>query len=127
MVATIGALVLLIAVKLGILPEPLAAKPIADALFVQLNTVPTTAPLKFTAVVADPLQTNWLAGATTVGVGLTVTVAVIVGPVQLPCVGIIVKVTSTGALVVLVSAPLILPDPLAAIPVTATLLSLVQL
>ena len=37
------------------------------------------------------------------------------------------KVTVTGPTVVLVSVPLILPEPLAAIPVTATLLSLVQL
>ena len=42
-------------------------------------------------------------------------------------VGVIVKVTVTGALVVLVSVPLILPAPLAAIPVTATVLSLIQL
>ena len=38
----------------------------------------------------------------------------------------IVNVTVTGAVVVLVSVPLILPVPLAAIPVTATVLSLVQ-
>ena len=42
-------------------------------------------------------------------------------------VGVIVNVTVTGAVVVFVSAPLILPLPLAAIPVTATVLSLVQL
>ena len=39
----------------------------------------------------------------------------------------IVKVTVTGAVVVLVSVPLILPAPLAAIPVTVAVLSLVQL
>ena len=38
-----------------------------------------------------------------------------------------VKVTVTGTLVVFVNVPLILPLPLAAIPVTATVLSLVQL
>ena len=38
-----------------------------------------------------------------------------------------VKVTVTGALVVLVNEPLILPAPLAAMPVTLTVLSLVQL
>ena len=37
------------------------------------------------------------------------------------------NVTITGELVVLVSVPLILPAPLAAIPVTATVLFLVQL
>jgi len=38
-----------------------------------------------------------------------------------------VKVTVTGALVVFVNDPLIFPEPLAPIPVTATVLSLVQL
>jgi hypothetical protein len=38
-----------------------------------------------------------------------------------------VNVTVTGALVVFVSVPLMFPLPLAAIPVTATVLSLVQL
>ena len=37
------------------------------------------------------------------------------------------NVTVTGDVVVLVSVPLILPVPLAAIPVTATVLFLVQL
>ena len=49
-------------------------------------------------------------------------------PVTPPDCGVIVKFTVTGAFVVLVSEPLIgEPVPLAAIPVTATLLSLVQL
>ena len=38
-----------------------------------------------------------------------------------------VKVTVTGSVVVLVSVPLILPEPLAAIPVAFAVLSLVQL
>ena len=38
-----------------------------------------------------------------------------------------VKVTVTGAFVVLVNEPLILPEPLAAIPVTVPVLFLVQL
>lgn len=60
--------------------------------------------------------------------GLTVTVAVMEGPKQpAASTGIIVKVTVTGEAVVLVSVPLILPVPLAAIPVTDTVLSLVQL
>ena len=63
--------------------------------------------------------------------GFTNTVAVIGVPPQLvpPFVklGVIVKVTVTGALVVLVSNPLIFPDPLAAIPVTVPVLFLVQL
>ncbi|MBK8556066.1 MAG: hypothetical protein IPL65_10010 [Lewinellaceae bacterium] len=42
-------------------------------------------------------------------------------------VGVIVKVTVMGALVVLVSEPLMLPIPLAAMPVTVPVLSRVQL
>ena len=65
--------------------------------------------------------------ATASGVGFTNTVAVIGAPTQPLAVGVIVNVTVTGAAVVLVSVPLILPEPLAAIPVTDTVLSLVQL
>ena len=72
----------------------------------------------------------------TVGLGLTVTVAVIGVPVQvtpaLVRLGVIVKVTVIGELVVLVSVPTIgLAVPLAAMPCTLPLaaspLSLVQL
>jgi hypothetical protein len=55
------------------------------------------------------------------------TVAVIGVPGQLLAVGVIVKVTVTGALVVLVNAPLMLPAPEAAIPVTVAVLLRVQL
>ena len=85
MVATTGAVPVLIAVKLAILPVPLAARPIEVVLFVQLNTVPgglVTAPVKVTAVVGAPLHTTWLATAFTVGMGLTSTVAVTGVPVQ---------------------------------------------
>lgn len=40
--------------------------------------------------------------------------------------GVIVKVTVTGDVVVLVRLPLILPEPLAAMPVTVPVLFLVQ-
>ena len=65
--------------------------------------------------------------ATAFGVGFTSTVAVIGAPGQPLAVGVMVKVTVTGALVVLVNEPLILPLPPAPIPVTVTVLSLVQL
>ena len=64
--------------------------------------------------------------ATAFGVGLTNTVAVIAAPGQLFAVGMIVKVTVTGALVVLVSVPDMFPDPLAAMPVTVPVLLRVQ-
>ena len=61
------------------------------------------------------------------GVGLTVTVAVIEAPAH-PAAsnGVMMNVTTTGAPVVLVKVPVILPVPLAAIPVTETVLSRVQ-
>ena len=65
--------------------------------------------------------------ATAVGVGLTVTVAVIGVPAHPLALGVIVKVTVMGALVVLVSDPLMSPVPDAAIPVTVAVLSLNQL
>ena len=72
------------------------------------------------------MHNTWLATALTTGVGLTNTVAVVVGPTQPLAVGVIVNVTVIGLTVVLVSVPLILPEPLAAIPVTVATLSLVQ-
>lgn len=64
--------------------------------------------------------------ATTFGVGFTTTVAVIVDPVQPLAVGVIVKVTVTGAFVVFVNVPAMLPFPEDAIPVTVAVLFLVQ-
>lgn len=80
-------------------------------------------------MIADPEQIVWLAGvATAFGVGLTNTVAVIGAPKQPLASGVMVKVTVIGALVVLINVPIISPTPLAGIvPVTATVLSLVQL
>ena len=78
-------------------------------------------------VIATPEHFVWLDGvAVTFGVGFTNTVAVIRVPAQPLAVGVIVNVTVTGAAVVLVSVPVISPLPLAAIPVAATVLSLVQ-
>ena len=69
------------------------------------------------------VQIDWEDGvATAFGVGLTSTVAVMAGPVQPLAVGVIVKVKVIGANVVLVKVPEMLPDPLAAIPVTVTVL-----
>ena len=59
--------------------------------------------------------------------GLTSTVAVTGVPGQPLAVGVMVNVTVMGALVVLVKVPLILPAPLAAIPVAVATLSLTQL
>jgi hypothetical protein len=94
--------------------------------------VPVTLPVKTTVVMGLPEHIVCDDGvATAFGVGFTTTVAVIGVPLQVvPAFvkdGVMVKDTVTGALVVLVNEPLILPEPLAAIPVTVTALSLVQL
>ena len=60
------------------------------------------------------------------GAALIRTVAVIGVPVHPFTVGVMVNVTVTGDEVVLVKAPEMLPDPLAAIPVTEAVLFLVQ-
>jgi len=92
---------------------------------VQLYTVPGTKPVKFTGAVGSPLHTTWLGTGLTVGIGFTTTVAVVVGPVQPLADGVMVKVTVIGALVVLVNVPEIgVPEPLAGMPVTVTVLFL---
>jgi hypothetical protein len=48
-------------------------------------------------------------------------------PLQPLAVGVMVNVTVTGALVVFINDPLILPEPLDDMPVTVAALSLVQL
>ena len=73
-----------VAVKLAILPVPLAARPMLVLVLVQLYTVPATAPVKFTAVVLDPLHNTCGNTAFTVGIGFTVMVNVTGVPVQVP-------------------------------------------
>ena len=89
--------------------------------------MPLTAPLIVIEVIGFAEQIVCDAGvATALGVGFTSTVAVIDEPIHPFAVGVIVKVTVTGAVVVLVNVPLILPAPLPAMPVTKATLSLVQ-
>lgn len=127
-VTVIGALVRLVNEPL-ILPLPFVKMPVtvAELSLDQLKVVPATLPDNTIVVIAAPEQMVWLAGvATAFGVGFTSTDAVIGAPGQPLAVGVIVKVTVTGAVVVLVNVPLMFPLPLAAIPVTATVLSLVH-
>lgn len=111
-------------------PEPLAAIPVTVAVLflVQVKVVPATLPLNTIEEMDAAEQIVCDEGvAVASGVGFTITVAVTGAPGQPLAVGVIVKVTVTGAVVVLVKIPLISPVPLAAIPVAATVLSLVQL
>ena len=55
-VETIGEVVAFVAVKEGILPEPLAARPIAVLLFVHVNVVPLTGPDKLVIDAIAPAQ-----------------------------------------------------------------------
>lgn len=126
-VAVTGTFVAFNAVNDPILPVPPAARPIDGLLFVQLKTVPATAPLKLTAAVAVLLHTTWLATGSMIGGGLTVIVNVIGVPTQLTAplvyVGVTVIVATTGALVTLIATKLaILPVPLAARPMLGALL-----
>jgi hypothetical protein len=123
-VAVTGLELVLTAVNEPILPIPEAARPIVVLSLVQLNTVPDTAPLNVIAVVAALLQTDWLVGlATTVGVGLTVIVAVIGVPVQLLATGVMVIVVVTGVVPLFVAEnAAISPVPEAARPIVVLLL-----
>ena len=115
-----------------ILPDPLATIPVTETVLflVQLYTVPLTPPpLNAMGVIVAPEQIVCDDGVATAafGTGFTSTVAVMGVPVQPLAIGVMVNVTVTGEAVVFVNAPVILPDPLAAIPVTETVLFLVQL
>ena len=121
MVALIGVEPVLVAVKEAILPEPLAAKPIAVLLLDQLNEAPAE-PEKAGIVTVAPSQTAWSAGSVTVGNGLTVMVKVCGVPGQPAKVGVTVIVAVTGDVVALVAVKAaILPVPLAAKPMLVVL------
>jgi hypothetical protein len=64
--------VLFVALNENIFPFPVPAKLIPVFEFVQLNTVPVTAPVNGIAAVAALLQTTWSVGFATVGIGFTV-------------------------------------------------------
>ena len=119
-----------IAMKLGILPVPLAANPIDGALLVHVNVNAPVGPVvglvKLIAAVGVPLQTIWLATGFTTGLGFTVMVNVIGVPVQPPALGVTVMVATNGPLVVfVVTNGRISPVPDAARPIAV--LSFVQL
>jgi hypothetical protein len=124
MVPVNGALVVLVAVKFR-LPVPLAARPIAVLVLVQLYTVPATGPVKVCVTVA-PVHTTWLDGGLTAGIGFTVIVNVIGVPGQVTPLlkfGVTVIVATCGVLPVLIVVnDAILPAPAAARPMLVLLL-----
>jgi hypothetical protein len=73
-VAVMGAVVVLVAVKLGRLPVPLAANPIAGSEFVQKKLPPVGVLTKIGGFTTTLLHTVMFVGTVTVGVGFTVMV-----------------------------------------------------
>ena len=74
-VATEGELLLFVALKTGMFPVPLAARPFAGMLFVHVKVVPAPTGLEtVVSVVPTPLQYAWFNMELTVGVGFTVMV-----------------------------------------------------
>jgi hypothetical protein len=131
MVATTGAVVVLVAMKEAILPAPFPANPIDGVLLLQLNTMllpplPLLGLVNIIGVDDEALHNTWLATAFTVAVGLTVMVNVLDVPTQLTPpfinVGVTVMVAITGAVVTLVAMNVgILPAPAAANPIDGAL------
>lgn len=117
-------------VKLPVIfPEPLVEIPDTLVLFlIQSKAVPETFPLKFIDVMLLSEQMVCEAGfMLRLGVGLIKTGMLIGIPTQPFAVGVIVKVVVEGDVVLFVKLPLMLPLPLAAIPIMVEVLSLVQL
>ena len=73
-VDTTGAVPVFEAVKEGVFPVPLAARPILALLFVQLKVVPAVVLVKLDAETVPPVQIAVLAGTVTAGLGFTVMV-----------------------------------------------------
>lgn len=128
MVAVTGPLVALAATKDNISPVPDAGKPIEGVLLVQSNTMipPETGVVKLILVVAELLQTVWLATGLITGGGFTVMVKLIAVPTQLTPplvkVGVTVMVATTGTGLRLTATKLaMLPLPLAGKPIEGRL------
>jgi hypothetical protein len=114
------------AVQLGILPVPLAPKPVLVVLLVHVNVPPGGTLAKLVAATVAPGQTVLFAGtvgADIVGVGFTVMVNVLGGPAQPFAVGVTVTVLVIGEPVLFTPAVNtgVLPLPLAPNPVPVLL------
>jgi hypothetical protein len=116
-----GTVVVLVAVKLGILLVSLAAKPIVGSEFVQEKLPPIGVLTKIGGVTTALLHTVMFAGTVTVGVGFTVMVKLEGVPTQPLTVGVTFIVAVIGAAVVLIAVnPSILPILLEANPIVGS-------
>ena len=123
-VAVIGAVPVLVGVKLGIVdPDPLAPNPIDGVLFVQLYVVPdTNDPPKLTADVKLPLQTTTSVGFVTVAVGYTDIVKLVGVPIHPSKIGVTNIVLVIVVLVLFVATKLpMFPVPLPDKPIEVLL------
>lgn len=121
-VAVTGEVPVFVAVNAGVLPEPLAARPMLVVEFVHVNVVPGTGLVNATDGTPAVLQYAMFATLVTVGVGLTVIVNWIDDPTHvapaLEYEGVTVIVAVIGAVVVLVATKAgIVFVPLAAMPI----------
>jgi hypothetical protein len=128
-VTVMGDAVLFVNIPVILLPDPVAAIPVTEAALslAQVYVTPGIPLLNAIVVIVAPEKIvcdNGVADAAVAA--FTSTVAVIGAPVQPLAVGVIVNVTVIGDVVLFVNTPVISPDPLVAIPVTGTVLSLVQ-
>ena len=73
-VPVMGAVVELVVVNAGMLPLPLAARPMAGLLLVQVKVAPAGTLVSVTAATAAPAHLVWLGGTVTVAKGSTVMV-----------------------------------------------------
>lgn len=112
------------------LPVPLAAMPVTDAVLSLVQLIVAVPILLLFNIVemAEPLQMVCVDGSELAfTTGFTITAAFTLAPGQPDAVGVTVKFTVCGIAVLLFKTPEIFPEPLAAIPETLALLSLVQL
>lgn len=126
--AVTGERPVLVAMKLGILPVPLAASPIDGALLVHWKLSAPVGPVvglvKLIGAVGLPLHNTWPATGFTTGVGFTVIVNVIGVPTQpVGPTGVTTIVATNGPLVALVvTNGAMSPVPVAARPMAGVLL-----
>ena len=112
---------LFVPVNEGILPVPLAARPIDASEFVQSNVVPGVALVNTPAATFAPLQTIISAETTAIGIGLTVILYETGTPAQPFAAGVTVMIAVIGNAVLLVPVNEgALPVPLAARPIDAS-------
>jgi hypothetical protein len=123
-VAITVAVLALVAVKEGMSPVPLPARPMDGVLLTQAKVVPATGPEIVMADVVAPLQYATLLIALTVAVGYTVMVNEMGGPTQPLAVGVTVMVAITVVMPALVAVKDgIFPVPLPASPMDGVLLT----